>query len=805
MGRLFVTSLATSLLAVSTTPAYAQTIWSEVDARSLIGFGAHIVIQGDEIFVARTGETPLLPLNPSRAGGVHVFSKNADGEWEERAQIQGNDVAIGDKFGEVFVVVGNMLAVGAPAVDDGCGAVYVFERGTSGEWEQTAKIQPDDVVPGDSLGQGIVAGGGTIAVGAPRHAGSGAVFVLRAEDGAWVVSAKLEGSGTEEGKRFGKAIAFGETGLLVGAPGAAGTGAVYVFGWETGEFMETARLLPDSGITAVGFGVRVVMGNGLAVVGAPNSGQGSVGAAYIFEYDPSANEWSGAVPIGPPAATPQALFGTSIAILGNDVLVSSPGADGFQGAVYHFAGTATGWEVANTLRVDGLKQLDMFGWGIAASGDQLAVGAVGMDFFEGKTFSFVRDPDGGWHLDGEMIDRGAGLTAITGDDVKCVDGEASMFNCDEVDLVSFLPVSDVGGGRGIMVSDVWGWTDPETGHEIAIVGRFDGTSFIDIADPANPVYLGNLPLTEGATPSLWRDMKVYQDHVFIVADAAGSHGMQVFDLTQLRNVQDAPATFTETAHYSDMHSAHNIVINEETGFAYTVGTSGGGETCGGALHMIDIRDPANPTFAGCYADPTTGRQRTGYTHDAQCVVYKGPDSTYAGREICFNASETALGIADVTDKENPVAISSATYPNVAYSHQGWLSEDHRFFFLNDELDELSGVPKTRTLVWDVVDLDDPVLLKEHFGETSSTDHNLYVRGNLMYQSNYVSGLRILDVSDPENPREVAFFDTVPFGENTPGFAGSWSNYPYFESGVIVVSSMREGVFFLKKREQTLVP
>ena len=126
-------------------------------------------------------------------------------------------------------------------------------------------------------------------------------------------------------------------------------------------------------------------------------------------------------------------------------------------------------------------------------------------------------------------------------------------------------------------------------------------------------------------------------------------------------------------------------------------------------------------------------------------------------------------------------------------------------FLN-ELDELSGTqPKTRTLVWDVEDLDDPVLLKEHMGETSATDHNLYVRGNLMYQSNYVSGLRILDVSDPANPREVAFFDTVPFGENVPGFAGSWSNYPYFESGTIVVSSMREGVFFLKKREQALVP
>ena len=126
--------------------------------------------------------------------------------------------------------------------------------------------------------------------------------------------------------------------------------------------------------------------------------------------------------------------------------------------------------------------------------------------------------------------------------------------------------------------------------------------------------------------------------------------------------------------------------------------------------------------------------------------------------------------------------------------------------MNDELDELAGTTaRTRTLVWDIEDLDDPVLATEYLGETSATDHNLYVRGRYMYQSNYVSGLRIIDITDPTNPVEVAYFDTVPWGENAPGFAGSWSNYPYFESGVIVVSSMHEGVFILKKRERAPIP
>jgi choice-of-anchor B domain-containing protein len=125
--------------------------------------------------------------------------------------------------------------------------------------------------------------------------------------------------------------------------------------------------------------------------------------------------------------------------------------------------------------------------------------------------------------------------------------------------------------------------------------------------------------------------------------------------------------------------------------------------------------------------------------------------------------------------------------------------------MNDEGDESAsiqaGTPMegTRTLIWDVSDLDDPVMVKEHFGETFTIDHNLYIKDDLMYQSNYVSGLRILDISDPVNPVEVGFFDTVP-GNESVVFDGSWSNYPFFESGTIVVTSGSEGVFFLQKRE-----
>jgi len=292
--------------------------------------------------------------------------------------------------------------------------------------------------------------------------------------------------------------------------------------------------------------------------------------------------------------------------------------------------------------------------------------------------------------------------------------------------------------------------------------------------------------------------------VFIGADMAGDHGMQVRDLTRLREFSSEMLTFEMDAHYDRINSVHNIVINEETGFAYAVGSSGGGDSCGGGLHMVNIQEPKNPVFAGCFADPSTGRSGTGYSHDAQCVIYDGPDREHAGKEICFGSNETALSIADVTDKDNPIALAMGEYPNVAYTHQGWLTEDQAYFYMNDELDEVRGLTQgTRTLIWDVSDLDEPIMVKEHISENTASDHNLYIVGNLMYQSNYNSGLRVLDISDAVNPLEVAFFDTVP-GADSPSMDGSWSNYPFFASGVIVVTSGSQGLFLVKKRSRTPV-
>lgn len=379
----------------------------------------------------------------------------------------------------------------------------------------------------------------------------------------------------------------------------------------------------------------------------------------------------------------------------------------------------------------------------------------------------------------------------------CLNGMAGTFPCHNVDLASFLPLADIGGGT---VNDLWGWTDPLTGKEYAIVGRSNGTAFVDLSNPEQPVYLGNLPTH--SVDSTWRGVKVYADHAFILSEAP-NHGMQVFDLTRLRGVSSPSVTFTEDAHYAGFQRAHTLAINEATGMAYAAGVrlvnaADTSTTCGGGLHMIDIRDPRKPVFAGCVS-------QDGYTHETQCVTYRGPDTAYQGREVCFSANEDTLTIIDVTSKSAPVQLSRTTYTGSQYAHQGWLTEDHKHFLLDDELDEQKTGANAKTFIWDVADLNAPFVKGVYTGQSKAIDHNLYIRGNRAYQSNYRSGLRILDITNVGSAslNEVAFFDIYPI-DDAPAFNGAWSNYPFFLSGIVLVGGIEQGLFVLRPK-QTLSP
>ena len=777
-----IAAVAFPLLMGAVVPAAAQT-----------GYGTLVAAGDNVLFVAE-------PNTAVRPGTVYAYRLNAaDGKWVEAAKLNAPNGRGADRFGSAIAANGTRVLVSAPTEDNGRGAAHIYEQ-RGQQWQHVARLSPSDAAANDSVGSAVALTADFAVVGSAR--GNAAWVFRRGSNGSWTQEAKLVGDSVRAGDSFGAAVAATDTRIIVGAPDQAEKrGGAYVFDrGANGSWTQIAHTVARTVKAGDMLGARVALLKQYAIAAAPGRDE-ATGAVYLFEKNPNADGWAAFTRLFPYDAGSGSQFGASVNVYGNELWVGSPGADGFTGTVYRFVWSdeREDWIETRKLTPADIPPGAGYSAAFAAAGNIAIAGMPADDQGEGTAAVLARNAQGEWTLVNKVWSEPEYFPAVTGRTVSCRNNEAATFKCGgNVDLMGFLPIDQIGGGRGVRLNDIWGWTDPTNNREYALVGRTNGTSFVDVTDANNPRYLGDLPMTTGARPNAWRDIKVYKDHAYIVADGSGNHGMQVFDLARLRNVR-TPQQFTADFTYDRIASAHNIVINENTGTAYAVGSNGGGEVCGGGLHMIDIKDPKKPSFIGCFSDPRTGNAGTGYSHDAQCVTYSGPDAKYAGREICFGSNETALSIADVTDKRNPVALARASYPNVQYSHQGWLTPDQRFFYMNDEGDEAAGVvPKTRTVIWDVSDLDDPQVAGEFLGVTGAIDHNLYIRGDTMYQSNYSSGLRIIDVSDRKNPKEIGYFDMVP-GTDAAEFTGSWSNYPYFRSGAIIFTGIGEGLFIVKLR------
>ncbi len=770
-------------------------------------YGGSVAVSDGSVLVGETA-------NVSLPGIVYVYRPTPEG-WGESARLMISPAAaLPDGFGRSLDADGSRVLIGAPGLNGGRGAAVVFERGAGGAWREVARLTPGGGEhPGEEgarFGAAVALGGNTAIVSATgEDEGKGALYVFTQNaSGTWTQRSRVQPA--DGGGAFGTIVALDDSRVLVATAGRRDSpGAVYAYRLDpaSGQLAPRGRLEPASEMElneGRSYGSALGVRSSVALIGTPTASRGA-GKVFVFRHDATVDMWTPAQVLSPFDGEPRSGFGTTIAFDGDDVWIGAPGANAGSGSLYVFErnGEPTWSRVVKSSR-PGLADRASFGTSASVAGDVAVVGAGGVDSRAGGAVIMERRPESGWSGGDLFVGDHRGLPSILDleEEVRCEENSAAGFKCDNVNLIAFLPIKELGGVRGTRLNDVWGWTDPESGREIAIVGRTDGTSFVDVSDPYNPRMLGDLPKTPGSRSSVWRDMKVFRNHAYIVADGAGEHGVQVFDLRRLRDVAAEPVTFEADFVYRGIHSAHNIAVNEETGFAFSVGSSGGGETCGGGLHMMDLEDPGHPVFAGCFADPSTGRGSTGYSHDAQCVIYRGPDEDYLGREICLGSNETKLSIADVTDKDNPIAIYAIDYPNVKYAHQGWLSEDHRFFYMNDEGDEPQGVVEgTRTLVWDLMDLDDPLLAKEYIASTTDTDHNLYILDNLMYQSNYGAGLRILDISAPTDPVEIAYFDTTPYEGGA-----SWSNYPYFESGIVVVTSTGDGLFIVRNTgRKNLIP
>lgn len=370
--------------------------------------------------------------------------------------------------------------------------------------------------------------------------------------------------------------------------------------------------------------------------------------------------------------------------------------------------------------------------------------------------------------------------------VACEGGMAGPYECQNVDMLASFTPEDFGSSSG---NDVWGYYDEETGREIAVVGLDDGVSFIDVTHPVCPEVIGKME--SGVRTTMTRDVKVMGDYVLVVAEAR-DHGMHVFNIRKLFDSAGAPASLMPDAIYKgdsshSVSNAHNVAVVPGGKYAYIVSTS----SCSQGLHIVDMTDPLSPKFVGCYQDDTG-------IHDTQCLVYSGPDMDHKGKELCFtlNGSDS-FSVVDMTDKASPKRISGGDYEGASYSHQGWLTEDERYFLVGDELDEQRYRHGTITYVFDVNDLDNPKFVGQYESKSMATDHNLYTRDNAAFEANYTAGLRVLDLKNVATAEltEIGFFDSMPNTDSNQ-MNGAWTAYPYLPSRTVLLNGMN-GLFLLR--------
>ena len=321
-------------------------------------------------------------------------------------------------------------------------------------------------------------------------------------------------------------------------------------------------------------------------------------------------------------------------------------------------------------------------------------------------------------------------------------------------------------------NDCWGYVSP-SGREYALMGVRNAMVVVEITDPVNPIIVGQVSHSD----CLWGDIKVYRDHAYVVNECGG--GLDVVDLS---DVDNGNVTLVQRLTANGLQTSHDVAIDTASGFLYLAIPN----INSGRVVAYDLADPANPVLAGMMTSGNGGDR----LHDAQVVSYaSGPN---AGKQICFGAGEgRGLDIYDVTDKSNMFRISRTPYPNLSYSHQCWLSEDRQYLYLNDETDGIN-----ETVIFDVSDLAAPVLVNTYSSGVAATDHNQYVHDGFIFEAEYQAGLRIFCADDPVNPVQVGWFDTFPENDSA-GFGGAWSTYPFFPSGTVIVSDRNRGLFVLE--------
>jgi len=391
----------------------------------------------------------------------------------------------------------------------------------------------------------------------------------------------------------------------------------------------------------------------------------------------------------------------------------------------------------------------------------------------------------------------------------CIDGMAGRFPCHNIDYLAQVPLEEMPMAP-TSASEVWGLVDLDDGREYALLGHRRGTTVYDVTDPGTPVEVGHVP----GNPSLWREVKAYQfydaglgrhrAYAYVTTEAPGG-GLQVIDLTNLPASVTLANTLTEfstshTLYISNIDYAANAALPGQTPFLYIAGAN----VARGAFRIYSLANPVVPVLV------TAPPAAAGYMHDSTSMLITDNRTTQCANghnpcEVLVDFNETTVDLWDVTDKADPVRLSTTTYPTATYVHSGWPTEDNRYVVVHDELDESRRGLNTHIYTLDIGDLRVPSLVTSYIGGVTATDHNGYTVGDRYYVSHYKRGLVIFDLANPRELTEIGSFDTFlsPVA-NSAGTDGAWGVYPFLPSGTLLVSDIENGLFLLERNE-TLPP
>ena len=331
------------------------------------------------------------------------------------------------------------------------------------------------------------------------------------------------------------------------------------------------------------------------------------------------------------------------------------------------------------------------------------------------------------------------------------------------DLVSHVEdITQYNSNSDFGISDVWGYTD-ETGIEYAIVGYRYGTFIYDVStDPGNSNLIYNISGPSGSDYYYHRDYKTYGDHLYIVNEMYGiDQGVQIIDLSPL---PESPPVKLST--YSGLSQSHNLWVDEENGYAFIE------EGFPDNIHVLDLTNPASPLHVSDFTYDDGIDCHDIFTRGDYAYIAEGWSSQY--------------GIYDISDITDPVRL--ATIPVYGYAHNVWLNTAGTHLITTEETVGIT------VKIWDIQDLGNINLVGEYLGENNLA-HNVHVKNDFVYISHYTTGIKIIDIFNPEDPIEVAAFDTYPQNDLN-GFYGCWGAFPFTENGYVYASDMQNGLYIL---------